>query len=141
MHYVPTYIPIVNIYSISFEPISKTYLLVGKWSDGEGNSFGTMSISTDGQTWSEPIVPYDPTYTYSTAYAAATNGTVWLAVGFWRGTNVGTDIQGYTMMLSADLTGDPYISWSPIDAQQLTGEATNVIYDSNRQIFMIRDDF
>jgi len=128
---------IVNIYSISFEPISKTYLLVGKWSDGEGNSFGTMSISTDGQTWSSPIVPYNPTYIYSTAYAAATNGTVWLAVGFWRGTNVGTDIPGYTMMISADLTGDPYTSWSPIDAQQITGEATNVIYDSNRQIFIV----
>ena len=128
---------ILNIYSVSFEEISKTYLLLGNWSDSGGIPFGTMSISTDGQTWSLPIVPYDPTYIYSTAYAAATNGNVWLVVGFWRNTNIGTNIQGYTMMLSENLTEEIYTSWSPIDVQPRTGEAINVIYDSDEQIFIV----
>ena len=102
---------IIDISNIVYYSIQGTtvYLLLGKWSDSAGVGFGTISTSTNGISWSSPIiVGNDISLTNSKVYATATNGSIWIAVGSWA-QPLTTD--SYSIAISDNISG---ISWPNI---------------------------
>ena len=116
---------IVNIYGISYAPTAGPYILLGEWINSGGSLLGNISISTDGQTWQTPMIPADPSKVFSRAYAAATNGSIWLIVGYWRSSGK----SGNTIARSIGLSPQNFSEWSFSDSSRL-GYGRNVIFNS-----------
>lgn len=128
----------VMVKSIAYDSNSNTYILMGLWKGSTMNLLGTMSISTDGQVWSDPIIPSNQNLTKSYANAAATNGTQWVVVGQWYGAN---DTSGYTISYSNTLNELSYTGWGFADVNTITGVANDVIYDTSASIFIVVGDW
>jgi hypothetical protein len=120
----------VSVYGISYKPTGGPYILVGQWTDSAGALFGNISLSTDGITWQEPVIPVDPSRAYSTAYAAATNGSKWVVVGYWRSTKSG---EGNTIAYSGNLSPQNFSQWSFSDTLR-NGYGQNIIFHSGKFI-------
>ena len=115
----------VTIYGISYNSSPESYILVGEWADSTGRLLGTISLSTNGQSWSDPIIPADTNRLYSRAYSVATNGSVWIVVGYWRTSLGGT---GNTIACSTNLSPQFYSDWQFSDTSD-TGYGRNVVFD------------
>lgn len=118
---------VVNVYGISYDSTSGSYILVGEWRNSVGTLLGNLSISSDGQTWQIPMIPFDTSKLQSRAYAAATNGSIWLIVGYWRTTSGKT---GTTIARSSGLSPQNFSDWLFSDSPRL-GYGRNVIFDSD----------
>ena len=101
------------------------YLLLGNWRDSDGLGLGAISVSNNGISWSEPIIPNDPILTESTAFAAATNGTKWVVVGSFaeprqKGAN--------SITVSDNISG---LTWGlPFGPDNTTGSGYGIIYSA-----------
>ena len=120
----------VNIYGISYAPTSGPYIILGEWIDPAEALIGTISLSIDGITWSSPIYPADLTRVHSRAYAAATNGSKWLAVGYWR---TFENPLGNSIVYSDSLSPEFYSNWQFADSLR-SGYGRNIIFHSSRFI-------
>lgn len=123
----------VNIYGISYAPTAGPYIILGEWIDPAEVLIGTISLSTNGITWSSPIYPADLTRVHSRAYAAATNGSRWVVVGYWRAFE---NPLGNSIVYSNNLSPEFYSDWSFSDSLR-TGYAQNIIYNSYLQRFIV----
>ena len=124
---------VVNIYGISYDSTSGSYILVGEWRNSTGTLLGNLSISSDGQTWQTPMIPYNTSKVFSRAYAAATNGSIWVVVGYWRSTSGGT---GNTIAYSDNLSPPFYSNWQFADSDR-TGYGQNIVFDSYLSLFIV----
>ena len=115
----------VNIYGISYTATANSYILLGEWINSSGALLGNLSISSDGRTWQTPMIPANPSKINSRAYAAATNGSIWLIVGYWR--SVGKS--GNSIARSANLSPQNYSQWSFSDDPRI-GYGLNIIFHS-----------
>lgn len=120
----------VSVNGISYNSTANSYILVGEWNNSEGELLGNISLSTDGRTWQDPVIPADLTKVYSRAYAAATNGSKWLVVGYWRTASGGL---GNTIVISDNLSPQFYTNWQLVDSPR-SGYGQNVIFHSSRFI-------
>lgn len=117
----------VYAYGISYAPTENSYILLGEWLNSSGTVFGNISLSTDGITWNDPYIPADPSRIFSQANAAATNGTIWVVVGYWRATNGGN---GNTIVRSTNgLSPQNFSEWQFSDSLRL-GYGQNIIFNS-----------
>ena len=123
----------VNLYGISYASINGSYIVVGEWIDPAEVLFGTISLSVDGITWKDSFIPADLARVQSRGYAAATNGSRWLVVGYWR---TFENPLGNTIVYSDNLSPQFYSDWSFSDSLQ-TGYGQNIIYNSYLQRFIV----
>ena len=128
---------ILRILNIAYyKPTTGTpvYLLLGRWKDSIGLGLGAISVSNNGSSWSQPIIPYDPGLTGSTGYAAATNGNIWIVIGTFvvgkldGGSAVDETIGTSSITVSTDITG---LEWNaPIGPNNIIGVGYDIIYVS-----------
>jgi hypothetical protein len=125
----------VNIYGISYASSNSvgSYIILGEWIDPAEVLIGTISLSTDAITWSPPIYPADLTRVHSRAYAAASNGSRWVVVGYWR---TFENPLGNSIVYSNNLSPQFYSDWSFSDELR-TGYAQNIIFDSYLDRFIV----
>lgn len=120
---------IVTAFGISYKPTTGPYILVGVWKNGQGELFGNISLSTDGITWQDAIIPADLTKVNSQAFAAATNGSKWVVVGYWRSSGK----SGNSIVYSNNLSPQFYSNWQFADEVR-NGYGRNIIFHSSRFI-------
>jgi hypothetical protein len=125
----------VNIYGISYASSNSvgSYIILGEWIDPAEVLIGTISLSIDAITWSPPIYPADLTRVHSRAYAAASNGSRWVVVGYWR---TFENPLGNSIVYSNNLSPQFYSDWSFSDELR-TGYAQNIIFDSYLDRFIV----